>query len=201
MLQGTQEYLPLSLRPSLATATQVLYVQVLGSPHRPRAWALPPLRLNSAPLGGPHPQSQVLRERLVPDQPLGLPEPLVPHPEDDSIFEPLLVSSTTRTPGQWGGGSWGLLRLPGTPHLGLLLDKPGLSEKRTVSPSLKNHSAPGKHERLPASPVFDPQHPSPIFPISMDWVSHFKGQTRLGPACSLAFLFPMSVLDSYNSVS
>ena len=136
-------------------------------PHRPRAWALPPLRLNSAPLGGPHPQSQVLREPLVPDQLPG--DPRAPSPTSGGrqyLWASAWLPSTTRTPGQWGGGSRGLLGLPGTPPTwACSLISLGYPEKRMlVSPSLKNHSAPGKAERLPASPCLWPSAFLPYLP-------------------------------------
>ncbi|NIG59179.1 granulocyte colony-stimulating factor receptor [Pontoporia blainvillei] len=90
VLQGDPRVPRTQPQPQSGTSDQVLYVQVLGSPTGPRPGHY--LRCDSSQplLGGLTPSPKSYENLWFQTSPLGTPEPLVPNPEDDCIFEPLL---------------------------------------------------------------------------------------------------------------
>nr|XP_019793666.1 granulocyte colony-stimulating factor receptor isoform X2 [Tursiops truncatus] len=89
VLQGDPRVPRIQPQPQSGTSDQVLYVQVLGSPTGPRPGHY--LRCDSTQplLGGLTPSPKSYENLWFQTSPLGTPEPLVPNPEDDCIFEPL----------------------------------------------------------------------------------------------------------------
>ncbi|XP_069442656.1 granulocyte colony-stimulating factor receptor isoform X7 [Ovis canadensis] len=90
VLQGDPRVPSTQPPPQSGNSDQVLYVQVLGSPTGPGPGHY--LRCDSTQplLEGLTPSPKSYENVWFQTSPLGAPEPLVPHPEDDSIFEPLL---------------------------------------------------------------------------------------------------------------
>lgn len=90
VLQGDPRVPRMQPQPQSGTSDQVLYVQVLGSPTGPRPGHY--LRCDSTQplLGGLTPSPKSYENLWFQTSPLGTPDPLVPNPEDDCIFEPLL---------------------------------------------------------------------------------------------------------------
>ncbi|KAF4021979.1 hypothetical protein G4228_013243, partial [Cervus hanglu yarkandensis] len=90
VLQGDPRVPSTQPQPQSGSSDQVLYVQVLGSPTGPGPGHY--LRCDSTQplLEGLTPSPKSYENLWFQTSPLGTPEPLVPHPEDDSIFEPLL---------------------------------------------------------------------------------------------------------------
>lgn len=90
VLQGDPRVPATQAQPQSSTSDQVLYVQVLGSPTSPGPGHY--LRCDSTQplLGGLTPSPKSYENLWFQTSPLGTPEPLVPNPEDDCIFEPLL---------------------------------------------------------------------------------------------------------------
>lgn len=90
VLQGDPRVPATQAQPQSGTSDQVLYVQVLGSPTSPGPGHY--LRCDSTQplLGGLTPSPKSYENLWFQTSPLGTPEPLVPNPEDDCIFEPLL---------------------------------------------------------------------------------------------------------------
>ena len=90
VLQGDPRVPSTQPQPQSGNSDQVLYVQVLGSPtgagpgHYLRCDSTQPL------LEGLTPSPKSYENLWFQTSSPGTPEPLVPHPEDDSIFEPLL---------------------------------------------------------------------------------------------------------------
>ncbi|XP_055258176.1 granulocyte colony-stimulating factor receptor isoform X6 [Moschus berezovskii] len=90
VLQGDPRVPSTQPQPQSGNSDQVLYVQVLGSPTGPGPGQY--LRCDSTQplLEGLTPSPKSYENLWFQTSPLGIPEPLAPHPEDDSIFEPLL---------------------------------------------------------------------------------------------------------------
>ncbi|KAM9693402.1 granulocyte colony-stimulating factor receptor isoform 3-T4 [Dama dama] len=90
VLQGDPRVPSTQPQPQSGNSDQVFYVQVLGSPTGPGPGHY--LRCDSTQplLEGLTPSPKSYENLWFQTSPLGTPEPLVPHPEDDSIFEPLL---------------------------------------------------------------------------------------------------------------
>ncbi|XP_059741187.1 granulocyte colony-stimulating factor receptor isoform X2 [Bos taurus] len=90
VLQGDPRVPSAQPQPQPGNSDQVLYVQVLGSPTGPGPGHY--LRCDSTQplLEGLSPSPKSYENLWFQTSSPGTPEPLVPHPEDDSIFEPLL---------------------------------------------------------------------------------------------------------------
>lgn len=90
VLQGDPRVPSTQPQPQSGNSDQVLYVQVLGSPTGPGPGHY--LRCDSTQplLEGLTPSPKSYENLWFQTSSPGTPEPLVPHPEDDSIFEPLL---------------------------------------------------------------------------------------------------------------